>query len=174
MTDETKDEVKDLEIIFPQGRVIELMDDVTVRVMPMGFIHIRRFSDDLARVAAAIMDAVEIDPTKSETEIGAYIAAQAIPLLMGNCVEMISACLVFEKGGELAHADLNRLPHYYAPPIIEAWLDESFGSEEKRSPWVRAINQVIARVTGNEKFQISGTLSKLWSSLATKLPTSSE
>jgi len=160
-------------IIVPQGTLVALEQGLSARVFPMGFAHIQRFSGDLGRVALALVQALEHDKAASEMEVGAAVAAQALPVLVAEAMDLVLACTRFESNGEPAEVKFEDLPHWWAPPIIEAWLVESFGEEKKRDPWVRAIESTIARVTGAE-VKISGMLSKAWSSLATSFGTSSE
>lgn len=176
-------------ILFP-GREVPLKHGETViataTVYPLGFTHFDRFSRDIVSVGLVLLDALRIKVsgdgkvTMEQGEIDPEKLIQAAaPLLMRNAFAMVRDCVTVKLEGEGDDAKEYRLdeveiPHWCVPDIVDAWVEESFGTEGKWMPWKKLMTSLMSRFQKNGSSSISETVSKLLSQQATTGKTSSK
>lgn len=160
-----------LEALFP-GRVVKVDSDrgITAIVYPPGIMHVREFSRDLV---SAMMTTVQMiaSPRNADRQKLTAIITQMVPFITSNMIDLVCACVRVECP-QVPGITVKDLPHWLVASIIEAWVVESFGSEEKLRPWKAAIERTVSQVTG-KPFSISETFSRLSSPQATPGQTSS-
>src|SRR5262245_49723947 len=117
----------DLRALFP-GRDLQLDRIGRVTVYPVGVKHCRRFGAQLNTVLSLLA------PLQAEGRA----ATVAIPYLVANALDLLSECMVFH---DVKDVTLEDMPHWVLPTIAEAWIDESFGDEASRRPWVETIER---------------------------------
>lgn len=140
---------------------------VDVTVYPMGVVHLKKFSNQIA-TAMSIVGRTPIKKGASQKEIGGQIAATLAPFLLTEAMDLIEACVkISEKS-----VKFDDLPHWDMPKIVELWIEQSFGDEKKWRPWVTAIDRAVTKATGSP-FSILEMLSSSSSQLVTPAPTSS-
>lgn len=146
---------KAAEIVFA-GREITLKTDdgkeIQVMVFPVGVGHIRRFNKAVEDVLPKILNQIDVSRFKKDASIGDF-APMIVPIVISDLLEIVAACI---KGVDILS---DNFPHWHLPPLIEAWIDVSFGKEEKIRPWVEVVENVLAKLTG-KKIGIWETLSK--------------
>lgn len=151
-----KNKKKDIEMITPVARRIPILDgQAEALVFPLGVIHLRKFNERISKVLSYIASSVRFKEGATQDEIGLQILSEVAPLMMTDLFDLLSDCVRFNPNT----VKLDDLPHWDFPLIIENWVDESFGTPEKRDPWMRAIERTFARMTG-EEISISEMLSK--------------
>jgi hypothetical protein len=172
-SDSKSREVSPEEMLFP-GRVVVLDDKkkLTAIVFPPALNHVRAFSRDVVGAAMALMKAVA-DTKKNDdaTQRMVQVLTTMVPYILTNAMDLVSKCTRIECPGSEG-LTLEKLPHWYAPPVVEAWIEEAFGDETKVRPWKAAIETLMSKSTG-KKFSISEMLSQLSSPRATAGTTSS-
>ncbi len=141
----------EIRVLFP-GRPIAL-SGYEATVYPMGVKHVRKFLERVLAIADAI-GIVARRPDESERQHVERISAELIPFALKNAFDIISECVVLPDG-----AKLDDVPQWDLPPIVEAWIYESFGEEKKWRPWVALLESALARFSGGEPVSIS----EMWS-----------
>jgi len=148
--------------LFPGREIKVTVGDVplTFVIAPVGFKHIKRYG---AFIATAITNLASMSVTKSEVEGGgnieAAIVAHLVPAVMANGMNLLEECVSIP-----GHAiKVEDLPYEFLPPLIEAWLEESFFGERKWSPWISMIEKLILKSTGTA-LNLSGKISSFFSS----------
>lgn len=154
--------------LYP-GTNVPLEDGSSATVFPMGFLHISKFSKELTFALTTLSRvAIPVDATAEQKT--AAIAAQMVPYIANNLLDLVSDCTKFsnpERGFE-------NLAHWEVPEIIEAWIEESFGSEKKWKPWVATVERILNRfLNPKEPIRILETLSSGLSSADTQSTKSS-
>lgn len=151
--------------MLPKARRIDYdHGDYCVYVFPFGLKHMRLFTEALGRLFEAIAT-TKVKKGVNEKELYGAMAAVALPHLMGDLLGLVAATTIICKDDvesrkpKLIETQMDELPHWELPPIIEAWIDLNLGEEEKRRPWIRAIENAVARIT-NKPFSMSEFLSK--------------
>lgn len=120
-----------------------------VTVYPIGLRHMKLFSRGIAGLLAAVGDVrVPVGGSKDDVmkSLGTQAMLSALPYILENLMELVDACCEAHVDGHTVA--VSSLPHWDVPPVIEAWLVESFGSEKKWKPWVATIESLAQRVTG--------------------------
>lgn len=163
--------MKELKPLFP-GREVVLQCGATAIVYPLGFRQIRKFSNEVVGMLMQIMDTkippnIAADPVLAK-QFQDKMFAKILPYALTNLLDLVSDCVKFEP----ADCTIDDVPHWDVALIIEAWVIESFGEEQKRLPWIAAVENVFAQVTG-KKVKISEIFSKPSSPPATVAKTSS-
>lgn len=146
--EKSEDDVPDLEQLFP-GEIVELERGIRAVVFPPGLVHLRRFSSDVVAVAVAVGE---------HARKPGDIASRLIPYLISNASSMLSECVRIEVPGGL-RVKFEELPHWLVPPVLERWVDISFGDEAKLRPWKAAVEKMVEKATGRP-FSISEIWSK--------------
>jgi len=159
-------------VLFP-GRRIALASDpddpddplagVFAEVFPLGVCHIDRFANEIT--GALMLLASDMARLRGkggeDAQLGGAVLQQLVPFVIRNLMSLFRACV---KIGDTRLSDVDEevtnLPHWVAPKLIEAWIADSFGEEEKWRPWVTATENVLAQF-GVETSSISGIFSKL-------------
>lgn len=166
-----------LKPLFP-GRTVPLEVEIDGKavtlhavVYPLGFKHLRRFSKDvtgaiMAMVGTRVPDNLKNDPVAAAA-FSNRIMMQLIPYAIDNLLDLVKECVTFETKG----FEIDELPHWHVATLVEAWIIESFGEEKKWRPWIAAVENVYAQVTGTPK-KISEIFSKGSSLPATDAKTS--
>jgi len=137
-------------VLYPCGTTVEvgLRDGslVHAKVYPMGFRHIgdfmRDIEDALPKVSAKLdLKRLGGDDANDRAKAMVDLLTVAIPLCCTDLLHVVNECV--------DGVDLNddRIPHWCMPKIIEAWIDESFGSPEKVRPWMEAVDRILARTS---------------------------
>lgn len=161
-----------LRILFP-GRDVQVLDGrASVTVYPLALRHARKFSRELIAVIAAVSElpAKDLSKIAGDKSAAAEIMAVLGPTLLSSLIDLVEECTRFRPSEELAAellaagADaaavkIGDLPHYDLPPIVEAWLEESFLGG-KWMPWVRAVEDLVQRATGSRP-DFSGAIERL-------------
>lgn len=153
-------------VLYSPGRRVEVKSlGLAATVYPIGIKHFQRYSDKLA---GAIEHIVTMRITKGgPVDARLQYALKMIPYVVMNLLDLVRECTVFADG-----VDVERLPHWAWPPIVEAWIAENFDSEEKLRPWVAMAEAKLTALM--ERFvPISETVSKALSPLDTGSKTSS-
>lgn len=151
-----KNKNKDAEGITPAAKRVPVLEGrAEALVFPLGVIHLRKFNERISKVITFIARNIRFREGATTDEIGMQIMAEVAPLMMTDLFDLLLECVRFHPNT----VKMDELPHWDLPPIVEAWIDESFGTPEKRDPWKRAIERTVARMTG-EEFSISEMLSK--------------
>lgn len=163
MADATKILFPGVEVVFEGGYV--------ARVYPLGFKHIRKFSTQIAGALMTLMDTkvpkkFADDPASAKAFQDAMFA-KIVPYVLTNFLDLLADCVVMEP----KEVKIDDLPHWDVAKLAEVWLIESFGEEKKRLPWVAAMENVFAQVTGERK-KMSEIFSPSSSSPAITAPTS--
>jgi hypothetical protein len=146
------------EVPFGEGRA-------RATVYPFGLRHAQRFSREVASLLEVVLEATPAGRTDAETALA--VLRSAAPILVGNCLDLIADCVVIEPKTVIVH----ELPHFVQAQLFGAWLEESFGNEDKIRPWREAVRGVLQRLAGG-----NGTLGTIFSSFwqrVTAAPTSS-
>lgn len=164
-----------LEALFPGRKVTIPETGIVAHVYPLGWRHMRDFASTIATATQIIMLGVapgEQDPNKVATAA----ISRAMPFILEKGLDLVAECIRLEAPGvdakQLGEITIDDLPHWAAPLIVEAWLEESFGDEMRRDPWIAATERAIEKVTGR-KVSILGTLSSFSSRQGTGSTTSS-
>ena len=169
------DDSKDLRVLFP-GTVVDLPEGFSVTVYPLAFKQIKEFADKVASgiamltatsVPKASAGATPKQKTQVEKVQNDMLIQTLLPWVLSNAVDLVEKCVVFPKDIDIKLQDL---PHYRLPPIIEAWVEESFIGEDKLRPWMAVVEHLTEKVTG-KKIVVSEILSKAVSSRATAAAT---
>ena len=147
-----------LAAMFPGRTLLLDMDEqgdhqVEVEVMPLGFRHLRTFSDKIT-TALGVVGSMSLPAGQSPEQLGKAIMMRAAPLLMGDLFDLLKECVVIARP---ATVRLDDLPHWLVPNIVSAWLELSFGDEKKWRPWIGAIDQAMSALT-RTKFSILETV----------------
>lgn len=174
-------------ILFP-GREVPLKDGETVlgtaTVYPLGFTHFDRFSRDIVSVGLVLLDSLrlkvggdgKVTMDEGEIEPDKMIQAAA-PLLMRNAFSLVRDCVTVKVEGDDEkeyRLDEIEIPHWCVPDIVDAWVEESFGTEGKWMPWKKLMTSLMSRFQKNGSSSISETLSRLVSQPDTTGTTSSK
>lgn len=168
-----KDETRadSLAPLFPGKSVDLTVGDITVTavVYPLGFKHLRRFSREVTGALLAIVGTSvpkDLDKDK-QAAFGGRVMMQLIPYAIDNLLDLVKECVVFKEKG----VTIDDMPHWHVATLVELWAIESFGEEKKWRPWLAAVENVHAQVTGKKK-TISEIFSSSSSSPAIVAPTS--
>ncbi len=137
-----------LATLFPGTTLTLDLDDaglhqVEVEVLPLGFRHLRVFSDKIT-TALGVVGSMSLPVGQSTEQLGKAIMMRAAPLLMADLFDLLKECVVITKP---ATVKLDDLPHWLVPPIVSTWLELSFGDPKKWRPWIEVIDQAMASVT---------------------------
>lgn len=146
MAKEEKDPISDIEQLFP-GRVVQLEKGLAATVFPPGLLHIRKFSRDVVGLGMALADSV--GKLKDKAGQSQALVQQLLPFLLTNALDLVAECVRVDGPGGKTYK-IAELPHWLLPPILEAWVEESFGDEAKVRPWKAAIEKTVERATGSK------------------------
>lgn len=156
---------------FPKGKH-------TVTVYPLGVWHLKKYGDTIAKCCTDI--AGKVGPLKVQTKtlvsegglgelpvidsgpemLSASFITAAAPIVVEHLLPIIAECV---QGLDLKDP---RVPAWALPPIAEAWIEESFGSQEKIRPWVGLVEMVLSRLSG-QPVNLWGELSQSLAGTAT-------
>lgn len=136
--------------LFP-GRKITIQgeqgDPITVTVSPLKVRHLRQFREEIGRTIRDL-EGLGIDfaniASLPEDQRGAKITSLipiAAPVFVEHCVPLIQACT--------SGVDVGDLEHFLFPPLLVAWIEESFGAG-RHLPWIAAAETVLRSLTGTE------------------------
>ena len=138
-----------LAALFP-GREVDI-GGIPVKVMPLGVRHIRKFSDAVGRIMPTIVGVIGNEKLGKE-EWTNKVVTTLMPFAMSDLLGLIDDCV---------DVDLNSVPQWELPKIAEAWIEESFGSEEKLRPWRDLMTRLKGRFLNPQSQMPSATLSQL-------------
>jgi hypothetical protein len=152
----SKKKDKELDGLLPEPKRVSILNGrADALVFPLGVIHLRKFNERISKALLFISRNVKWREGASSDEIGQAILTEVAPLLMTDLLDLLVECVRFSPNT----VKIDDLPHWDFPKIVEEWVMESFGTEEKRDPWRRAIESTVARFMG-KPFSISEMLSK--------------
>ena len=156
---------KDAKALVP-GRTLEI-DGHEITVFPAGICHSGKL---FTKVVGVLQSAAEMKarPGESVRDHGDRVVNDMIPFAIRNALDIIKDCVELPN-----RADFDRLPHYFLPPIAQAWIEESFGEEKKWRPWLALVEEAATRLNGGKPIQMSEIWSKALSLLASASATSS-
>lgn len=140
------------------GRTVELRDEDgtllgTVKVYPAALRHMERFSNEVISVAMVAFDALKVKLAGGKIEIDQKaiepdrVIRSVAPMLLQSGFGLIKDCVRIRLEGESEEYTLDDvdLPQWFVPEIVEAWIEESFGSEKKRAPWATFLSGMLRR-----------------------------
>jgi hypothetical protein len=156
VADQLANEVR---INFPGTEVTIGKPGMKVRVYPVPYRELRKFtkhiSDAIRQLQSGITIVKRADGTVDPKTLKVLLPA-SVEVIIDNLLELVSTC---------CQPSIEEVPHYALPPILEAWLDENFGTEERIRPWVQAIETLLLKLTG-ERYPIWETFSNVLSPAA--------
>lgn len=150
-----------MRILFP-GTELALESGAIVTVYPLGVRHLRKFTEELSLLLGMLNSG---HVRGSEAEIGVKVMSEFGPVILSRLINVINECCVIQYKDE-KDLSLDDLPHWELPVIAQQWIEDSFGSEGKRKPWITAIETLMSRVL-KKKTTISEMLSRSVSSPVT-------
>ncbi len=165
-----------LEMLLNPGRVVvfkSLSEEdraklgFTVKVFRIGLKHFERHGRVLA--GAVQMLATTSVNMKDSKSPGLQYLSFMIPYTMCNLLPLLAETVRIEPKEAMTW---DEVPHFLIPDILEAWIDENFGTKEKWVPWVAVAEKMLNGLT-DKTFAISETISKILSKQVTPSETSS-
>lgn len=150
--------MEEMKTLLP-GREVKLSNGIVAVVYPTGFRHIVKFSQTFGTIlkVASKLNA----QAKPGSDLAHVIGIELMTACLSEVLELAQACVRFDP----PNVKFDDLPHWEVPAILEAWVDLSFGSEEKVRPWIAAVTKLITAAKSSP--WISGMLSKVSSPPAT-------
>ena len=150
-TSKTEKKPDDMRVMFPGVEVsIELPDGpMMVTVFPVGIQQMKKFVTAIAG-AVGIIRGMDLKKDGSTQDHLKQMLPHLIPIVLNDLFGLVQECTV--------GVDLDTLPHWLVPPIVEAWIIESFGDEKKIRPWIQMFENLTEKMTG-QKTEIWATLS---------------
>ena len=136
-------------------------------VFPLAFEHMEKFSKGVGRAIATLGTVQLIKGASFEQQMQRMLPA-IIPVILEDLLDMVEECCV----PDVHNIKVKQLPHYLAITIVEAWFDESFGSEEKIRPFVKTVEKIYKKISG-KSVDLWGALSAFSSEPDTDSKTSS-
>lgn len=167
-------EDRSLKVLMPGTKLENLQCGVTATVYPMGFVHMREFASDLVAAFNAVARVAAPDKPRNDTkeerqrverEFGERLIKSMAPMVTTQLLDVVARCVTFEAG-----VTMDQVPHYDVPVIVEAWIMESFGTEDKWRPWLATMERLLTHFSGKE-VRILEMLSKPSSPQDTPSPT---
>jgi hypothetical protein len=116
-------------------------DEVTVTVVPLGFAHLRKFSDKLVGLFSVIKGMEVPADAESKARQAEILISQAMPIILNEGFDIFEACVKIEG----TDTPLQDFPHNIIPDLVEAWVIMSFGDEGKWKPWVTMVKSMMSR-----------------------------
>lgn len=156
----------DIAVLFP-GKLVEVetgKGKLSWQVHPVSLRHMRKFSLAVGRAVAAI-GTLEVSKGGKLEDRARSVIPVVVPIVLEDLLDLVVECCV-QPEGQMPRMDIRDLPHWLVVPVVEVWIDESFGSEDKLRPWVAATERLLSRASG-KPIDIWRTLSKLSSPQAT-------
>ena len=135
-----------IKALFP-GRIVEI-SGVEIKVEPLGFRHIRKFSDGISKIMPTLVSVIS-DVKADERGWISKLSATLAPFLMTDLLDLVDDCV---------DVDLKEVPHHLLPRIIEAWIEESFGDEGKVKPWKTLFTTILKRFATSQGSISQGSL----------------
>lgn len=123
-----------------KGKVGDEDVEVKATVFPVGVQHVQQFSEKVVG-ALGVLNKTAVSINAGDEAVAASVVQSLLPYALENLMDVIDRCVRFNVPG----MSISDLPHYVFPTIIEAWIVESFGTEEKWRPWVAALDRVMTR-----------------------------
>lgn len=157
-------QLKRFEKMRPRGRKVDLGDGQAAYVFPVGARHLVKFSKGI-KTALVKLSQVEVPKGSSKDQMARAVGLEAIPIIAEDLLDLVKDTTVLgllDQDDDFhvdEDASFDDLEHWNLPPLIEEWLDLSFGEDRKRKPWLQAVEKAIHRLTG-EKMSISEMFSK--------------
>ncbi len=150
---------KTRKVLYPGKALILESSEVEICVYPMSMRHMKRFSKSIVEALTALSSIVLPSNTQG---YGTQLMAAIAPTIMEHLFDLVVDCCkvtAAPEGYKVEEIDLNDLPHYELPPIVDLWIEESFGEEKKYKAWITMVEKVLLKATGN-KISISELLSQ--------------
>lgn len=154
-----------LKVLFP-GETVHVAEGVDAVVYPLSVRHLRKFNQAIEELIPKIASQVDLRAFSGEKfDIGKALP-MVVPILLSDALDLIADCV---EGVNILD---EHFPHWKLPDIVDAWIQTSFGSEERVRPWIEVVEKNIARLTG-ESPGIWDTLSQSLRDRATTSTSSS-
>lgn len=162
---------KQFEKLKSKGAIVELDDGQAAYVFPVGFRHLTRFTVQIQKAIRAMLD-IEVPKSADSGAMKKILGLEVIPIILNDLMGLVKETTVlgildqdnnFHRDED---ADFEDLSHWEVPALLEEWFDLSFGEERKWTPWVRAVEKAILRLTG-KTISLKEMFSKASSSSAT-------
>lgn len=169
---------KQFEKLKPRGRKVSLSEGRAAYIFPVGFRHLSKFTVQIQKAIRSLI-AIEVPKSASQESMKKLLGLESIPIIMNDLMGLVEDTTVlgildqddnFHREEDSTFEDL---PHWDVPAILEEWFELSFGEERKWSPWMKAIEKALLRLTG-QKISLKEMFSKASSSSATTDSTSSK
>lgn len=142
-------------------------------VYPLSLAQAPQFISKLANIVATVggvnlaMKDGELDVNSKDNQ---KLLASLIPHLIQSSMDLFYGCVTAKhtiKGGNKDGSDevvditdqIKDIPHDAAVPLIESWVDQSFGSIKKLQPWISLVESLMTKI-GGEKFNLSELVSR--------------
>ena len=136
--------------LFPGRRVTiqgEQGEPIVATISPLKVRHLRQFREEIGRTIRDLEtlginfgEIAAMPEDQRNAKITALIPIAA-PVFVEHCVPLIQACTI--------GVDVGDLEHFLFPPLLVAWMEESFGGGRHR-PWIAAAETVLRSLTGTE------------------------
>jgi hypothetical protein len=157
-----KDFTVELRKAYP-GRKVDITPELAVMVYPVGMIHLQKFTASVTRAVATLLgrltpDMIERPGVGAPEGTKVKITTEGVRVLVPALVEVITGDLL-ELVGDCCVPPIDLVPHWHLADIVTAWAEESFGEERKLRPWVRAMEALAEKLTG-EKIDLWEKLSQ--------------
>lgn len=153
-----------LEILYP-GTIITLkgeggMDmEMKITVWPMGIRDFKRFKAAIRAITEEV-SLIGFDWVKAKEDWQTVLLPIVITIVVDHFLELLNESV---DGIDLMSP---RCPQWVLPPVAQAWLLQSFGSEKKLRPWADLVDEIAERA-GGKKLKIWQMLTKSSSPQAT-------
>lgn len=156
---------KNIQHVLLPGTEVETSIGICVTVYPMGWKHMKKFSNMIMTAFGQAATYVSFDPDKLKNE--AYMAeitqkliGTIAPFAIMNMLDLVEACTKIPDEFAQEGFEVEDLPMEDVAKVVDAWVTETFDGEGKMKPWVQLIEKV-ARVVFKKEISISDMLSKL-------------
>lgn len=129
-------------MVFPVGvrhidAVMELTDEIASAVQTA---LASKSMKDTARAAVAKTRGVAVDTLPDSNDWIVQGIKSVAPVLLRRGKSIIKDCVT--------GIDIDELPHWELPAIIDAWIEESFGDEKKTKPWIELVTMRMGKISG--------------------------
>lgn len=120
---------------------------VKILVQGLGIKEVKKFSNAISRVIPAIMPII-MNQSGVSADWAKAITAAVLPFAMADLLELVDDCI---------DVTLEKVPLHHVPPIVEKWVEMSFGDPKKLMPWVEMAKGISDRFIQAKATQTSQT-----------------
>lgn len=148
--------MSDKKNVHHPGRLVALSsigeggEPIAAEVFPIGMTQIQEFSAQLNAIAAAVLPAIQ-SKVDDKAQQDAMMLQALGPAIISHGLSLVAACTKLscdtytmkqKKRGE----GPPELPHWDVATVVDAWVDENFGTEEKLNPWRVVFKSVGSKI----------------------------